>query len=97
MYSFGLYCDECQSSYVIHVASVNPGTQECRVCGSLLTEVVDYGIRHAWRTEVLAHDGDTEAELIERIRAVFGPGVEELESGQPAGRALGLSRTREQR
>ena len=79
MYSFGLFCEDCYSSYVIQVPRPDPGPHECIVCGSLMTEVVDFGIRQAWRMEVLDGDDDPEAEAIDAIRAVFGPGVEELE------------------
>jgi len=82
MYSFGLFCDDCYSSYVIQVPKTNPGPHECIVCGSLMTEVVDLGIRQAWRTEVLAGEDDQEAEVIDAIRTVFGPGVEELECAE---------------
>lgn len=85
MNSFGLNCGQCHSSYSIQVASENPGLQQCVVCGSLeLVEVVNYGIRHAWSTVVLAEEDDAFTRAIERIRAVFGPGVEELDpEGQP--------------
>ncbi len=59
-------------------------SHQCNVCGSLRTDVVDCGIRDAWCNEVLAEEPEAEARLIEAIREVFGPGVEELDrEGRP--------------
>jgi hypothetical protein len=83
MYSFGLNCRQCRSSYTIQVASANPGPQQCVVCGSLeLVEVVDLAVRHAWSAVVLTEEDEGLNQAIERIREVFGPEVEELASAE---------------
>ena len=85
MYSFGLNCGQCHSSYTIQVPSPNPVGQQCVVCGSMeMVEVADHGIRHAWSAVVLAEDDETVNGAIERIREVFGPGVEELAGAELA-------------
>ena len=84
MYSFGLHCGQCHSSYSIQVPSESPGPQQCVVCGSMDTEVVDYGIRHAWSAVVLAEEDEALNRAIERVREVFGPDVEEIGSAEPA-------------
>ena len=85
MHTFSLHCGQCHSSYAIQLPSTNPGSQQCVVCGSLETvEVVDQGIRHAWSAVVLAEEDEEVNQAIERIREVFGPGVEELTEAELA-------------
>ncbi len=88
MYSFGLSCGQCHSSYTIQVPSANPVGQQCVVCGSMeMVEVANHGIQHAWNAVVMAEEDEEFNQVIERIRDVFGPGVEELEPAEPAAAA----------
>ena len=85
MYTHLISCDECCSQYAVQSVSPGPTWHQCKVCGSRRTDVVDRGIGDLWRHEVTAEQTDAEARLVEAIREVFGPGVEELD---PEGRPM---------
>jgi hypothetical protein len=78
MYNFKIECHECCATYVSAFADPDPSDVKCEVCETLITDLFSVDLDVAELAEVL-DARRFEADPARLIRAVFGPGVEEVD------------------